>query len=176
MMEKEKWFRTRLWIMTGFMILAGGFLTGYGFQRFLDNRQKITEYQESHVLWKQKLAEGARQEVAWDLRNQELLENMKHVSMEQEIFFEDGSDTGEARISNESGSLFACTVTLIRDATGEVIYQSGLIEPGHYIEKIHLESKLQKGNYPCTAIWVFYAQDDEYIGETAWKTVVIVKN
>lgn len=176
MMEKEKRFQTWLWITAASMILAGGFLTGYGVQQFLDNQNRIAEYEESSVLWKQKLAEGTRQDVAWDLRNQELLEHMKHVSMEREIFFEVGNDTGEARISNGEDSLFASTVTLVRDATGEVIYQSGLIEPGHYIEKIRLESKLQKGQYPCTAIWGFYTQDDEYIGEMAWKTVVVVKN
>lgn len=176
MMEKQQRLQICLLIIAASMILAGGFLTGYGVQQFLVNQYKIAEYEESNVLWKRKLAEGTRQDVAWDLRNLELIEHMKHISMERELFFEDGNETGEARISNGSDSMFASRVTLIRDATGEVIYQSGLIEPGYYIEKIRLESKLKKGYYPCTAIWGFYAQDTEYIGETAWKTVVVIKN
>lgn len=142
----------------------------------VSNRKIRREYVESELQWKQELAEGADGEAARDQRNQSLIENMKYISLERQIYFKTGRDKGTAGISNGSQSKFNCQVTVVRDATGEVLYKSDLIEPGYYIEEIYLKGSLKKGYYPCTAVWSFYSEHDEYAGETAWKIVVIVMN
>lgn len=158
------------------LIVMGSFFMGIGFQRFFDNRKIRTEYQNSELEWKQELFEGLEEDAVRDLRNQALMENMQHVSMERQIFVEAAGAEGTAGISNSKESAFLCTLALIRDATGEIIYESGLIEPGYYIEAVRLGGELKKGYYPCTAVWSFYTEEEEYAGEAAWKIVVIIKN
>ena len=158
------------------LVFMGAFLLGIGVQQFLENNQILSEYRQSDLLWKQELAEGADMDVVRDMRNQELSENMKYLSIEREIHMKSAKDKGNASISNDRRSSYGCTVTLYRDATGEMVYQSGLIEPGYYIETIELSGGLKKGYYPCTAVWSFYTEHEEYAGETAWKIVMIIEN
>lgn len=157
-------------------LLGGAFFTGAGIQKMASNRKIRRDYVQSELQWKQDLAEGVDGEATRDRRNQALIENMEYVSMEHQIYFEVAKTKGTARISNDRQSKFHCRVTVVRDATGEVLYESGLIEPGCYIEEIHLKGSLKKGYYPCTTVWSFYSEHDEYAGETARKIVVIVMN
>lgn len=159
-------------------LLTGGFFIGIGTWTFVENRQLRRSYEQSEVQWKRDLAEGADGAQVRDQRNQELAESMKALSMNRELIFADGGAEAEARIAVGAESHFRCTVSILRDATGELLYESGRIDPGFYIEKIRLDSRLQKGYYPCTAVWSFYAENggrDEYIGETAWKLAVVVE-
>jgi len=156
------------WVMMVFVfLLIGMFLTGVGLQRYIMNQE---------IRNKPEMAEGMEAEEARDLRNRQLVNSMNYVSIEREIYFDRSDTLGEARISNDKESNFGCTVTLIRDATGEEIYHSDIIEPGYYIESIYLNSSLEKGYHPCTVIWSFYTEIDEYVGETARKTVVVIKH
>ncbi len=140
------------------------------------NQKTRTEYAKSELEWKQELAGGEDDAIVRDLRNRELVKNMKYVSLERQIFFDHADAPGKARIANDGKNDFGCTVRIVRDATGEVVYESGLIDPGYYIEEIHLTGGLKQGFYPCTAVWNFYTQGEEYAGETAWKVVVIIKS
>ena len=158
------------------LILIGAFLMGIGIQKFIENSRIRNEYGQSELLWKQELAEGTDVDLVRDLRNQELSENMKYLSIERQIHIKSAENKGSAGISNDRKSSFSCTVSLYRDATGEMIYQSGLIEPGYYIETIQLTGGLKKGYYPCTAVWSFYTEHGEHAGETAWKIVVIIED
>ena len=168
--------RCRLMFVAVTCLLAGSFLVGMGVQKVLSNQKTRKEYLESELEWKQELAEGEEEAVVRDLRNQILVENMKYVSMERQLYFDHADAAGEARIANDEESALSCKATIVRDATGEVIYQSDLIEPGYYIEDIHLSGGLRQGFYPCTAVWSFYTQNEEYAGETAWKVIVIIEN
>lgn len=157
-------------------LLAGAFLVGMGFQKMFSNQRTRKEYIESELEWKQELAEGEEGEIVRDLRNRQLVENMQYVSLERQIFFDHADAAGEARIANEEQSILSCKVTIVRDATGEIVYQSDLIDPGYYIEEIYLTGSLRQGYYPGTAVWSFYTQNGEYAGETACKVVLIIKN
>ncbi|WP_312432222.1 hypothetical protein [Lacrimispora sp.] len=157
-------------------LLAGSFFVGMGLQKMFSNQQTRKEYAKSELEWKQELYEGEDDAIVRDLRNQELVKNMKYVSLERQIYFDHSDEPGEARIANDRKNNFSCTLRIVRDATGEVVYESGLIEPGYYIEEIQLAGGLKQGFYPCTAVWSFYTQGEEYAGETAWKVVVIIKS
>jgi len=163
-------------VLFAICLLGGTFFTGAGIRKTVSNRMLRREYIQSELGWKQELAEGVNEEAVRDRRNQLLTENMEFISLERQIYFDTALAKGTARIFNDSQSKFYCQVTVVRDGTGEVLYESGLIGPGHYIEKIHLKGSLKEGYYPCTAVWRFYSEHDEYVGEIAEKIVVIVIN
>lgn len=168
--------RRCLMFITVISVFTGSFFSGMGLQKMFGNQKLRKEYLNSELEWKQELAEGEDNNIARDLRNRELVENMNCVSLERQLYFDHTDTLGEARIANDIRNKFSCSVRIVRDATGEVVYKSDLIEPGYYIEKIHLTGGLKQGSYPCTAIWSFYTQKEEYAGETAWKVVVIIKS
>ncbi|MGL5437026.1 MAG: hypothetical protein ACRDBO_16890 [Lachnospiraceae bacterium] len=165
-----------LLIVFGMMVFVGSFLIGMGIQRYLSNQAILSEYKNSSLRWKSELLEGTDSEVLRDIRNQELVKNMQYISIERQIFLETSEMAGVARIANDVASSYSCKATIMRDATGEVVYESGLLDPGYYIEEIKLDSNLRKGYYPCTVVWDFYTENEEYAGETAWKIVVIIQN
>lgn len=163
------------WIIVPALVLAGAFFMGMGYQQMRENQRIIDEYENSSLRWKREIAGGMDMAEAKDLQNQILLENRAYVLIEKEIFFEDAQTRGEARISNGEGSVFSCTVTIFEDAGGEVLYESGLIEPGYYIEWIDLSRELKPVHYPCMAVWSFYSAEGEFAGELAEDVVVVVK-
>lgn len=64
----------------------------------------------------------------------------------------------------ENPNRFAVTVS--RDDTGEVLYQSGYLDPGQYIDTAPLDVIPPKGAYECTAIFETYSleEDHHYLG------------
>jgi hypothetical protein len=166
----------QLLIIAVCLILTGSFLTGIGLQRMISNVKIRNEYRDSQLKWKNELLIGAEEDEVRDMKNQMLAENMKYVSIEREIYVDSSDSEAEARISNGIQSSYSCKIKLLRDATGEIIYESGLIDPGFYIETIGLSGSLKKGYYPCTVIWSFYTDEEEFAGEAAWKVVVIIRD
>lgn len=64
----------------------------------------------------------------------------------------------------ENQNRFSVTVT--RDDTNEVVYKSGYLDPGQYIDTAPLDVIPEKGAYECTAIFDTYSleEDHHYIG------------
>lgn len=102
-------------------------------------------------------------------------EGMFNISIANIVQFADGASEGELRIENVPNNRYLMKVVITRDEQGDVIYESGLIEPNHHIQKAKLDVDLDKGDYPCTA--VFYAYDretEELVGQAAAKLTVSV--
>lgn len=164
-----------LWAFIVMCFVLGAFCIGNGMVLYLNSE---TEQQKKDY-W---LGQGAAMEdnldpVQRDLWNRSLLENRKYLTMENHLYTNTGDYRCEARISNASGSILRCTVTVIRNSTSEILYQSKLIDPGYYIEEIEFTTKLREGYYPCTIVWSFYELEGEYIiGEMAENAVVIVQD
>lgn len=164
---REKW----LWGIVSICLLVGGFLLGIGTAGFWNQRSAALSGKTPGF------SASAHTETLYerDRRNQLLAENRKYVSIEKEVVFEDGKAFGYAGISNGEESQMSCRVTMIQDGTGEILYQSRLIDPGYYIKEIQLQTMLQKGHYSCTALWNFYeGESDLPIGNMAEKIVIIV--
>lgn len=162
-----------LWLLTAAFVTTGSFFFGLGAASFVDQAAR------PELLRKEQLPRltGGGEESPYerDRRNALLVENMGYVSMERELVFEQGDSLGYAGIENGTDSQLGCTITLIRDGTGEILYHSKVLDPGYYIENIHLQTHLRKGYYPCTVVWSFYEQEaDLPIGNTAGKAVVII--
>lgn len=104
-------------------------------------------------------------------------EGMFNISIAAEVFFDRGDSAGTVRIENIQANLYHMQVTVTLDSTSEVLYESGAIKPGQYIEKIGLAKELARGRYPATA--TFTALDQKTlkpIGTAAAKIELVIEN
>lgn len=89
----------------------------------------------------------------------------------------DSSGRCLARIENKPENENSARVQIVRTATGEVLYESGLIDPGYYVEYIDLNTKLRAGWYPCRVVWEFYDPATlQPVGKAAQSAVLIVED
>ncbi|MFR4595926.1 MAG: hypothetical protein ACLT8T_11060 [Oscillospiraceae bacterium] len=83
--------------------------------------------------------------------NEKVAEGMINISMNTAPYFEDGTADGNLMIVNESINNYPQKVQVIRNDTGEQIYESGAIAVGSKIEHAKLNTTLPAGTYECTA-------------------------
>ncbi|MBS4986576.1 MAG: hypothetical protein ACLTC4_23865 [Hungatella hathewayi] len=97
--------------------------------------------------------------------NQVVEEGMLAFSVNATPFMKNGASTANLLIENPPGNGKRFTITIRRNDTGEVIYQSGYLDPEQYIDDVPLDVVLPKGEYACTAYFDAYRIDDNaYIG------------
>ena len=83
--------------------------------------------------------------------NEKVAEGMINISMNTAPYFEDGTSEGNVMIVNESINNYPQKVQIVRNDTGEQIYQSNAIPVGSKIERAQLDVALPAGTYECTA-------------------------
>ena len=83
--------------------------------------------------------------------NEKVAEGMINISMNTAPYFEDGTSEGNVMIVNESINNYPQKVQIVRNDTGEQIYQSNAIPVGLKIERAKLDVALPAGTYECTA-------------------------
>ena len=83
--------------------------------------------------------------------NEKVAEGMINISANTAPIFEDGSSEGNLMLVNESVNNYPQKVQIIRNDTGEQIYESGAIAVGSKIERAKLDVVLPAGTYECTA-------------------------
>lgn len=107
--------------------------------------------------------------------NRVVEEGMFDISIASDVTFADGQAEGELRIENVPGNRYLMEVELTRDDTGEVLYTSGLIEPGYHIQAAPLAVDPGPGEYACTAVFTALdAQTEEVVGSAAAQVRVTV--
>lgn len=94
------------------------------------------------------------------LLNEKVQEGMVNISINPEPKFANGRAEGNLAIENIPGNHYALQVDIQLNDTGEIVYQSGLIDPGFYINRAKLNKNLSKGDYPATAIFTAYYVDE----------------
>ncbi|WP_165063080.1 hypothetical protein [Adlercreutzia sp. ZJ154] len=102
-------------------------------------------------------------------------EGMFNISIASVIQFEEGTSVGTAYIENVPGNHYLMQVTITDDDTGDVLYESGVLQPNQYIENITLTKDLEAGSYDATA--TFKALDEttyEEVGQAAAKVTINV--
>ena len=71
-------------------------------------------------------------------------------------------------IENPSNQGKLIRVEIWRNDTEEIIYETGAIQPGNYVESAPLKKELPPGQYDCTARFYAYKEENEsYIGQAA---------
>ena len=83
--------------------------------------------------------------------NEKVAEGMINISMNTAPYFENGTAEGNLMLVNESINLYPQKVQIVRNDTGEQIYESGAIAVGSKIERAKLDVVLPAGTYECTA-------------------------
>lgn len=120
--------------------------------------------------------EGMSQREIEELMQNKVEESMLSISINTTPEFPDGASPGTLRIENSAANRYNMTVLIVRDDTGETIYQSAGIRPGQMIEEDKLDVQLAKGDYPCTATFTAYeTENNTAMGEAAARLTVRVK-
>ena len=83
--------------------------------------------------------------------NEKVAEGMINISANTAPIFEDGASEGNLMLVNESINNYPQKVQIVRNDTGEQIYESGAIAVGSKIERARLDVVLPAGTYECTA-------------------------
>lgn len=109
--------------------------------------------------------------------NNKVAEGMINISANTAPIFEDGASEGNLMLVNESINNYPQMVQIIRNDTGEQIYQSNAIPVGSKIERARLDVDLPAGTYECTAY--FHNLDPEtgdIIGTAGAIITITIKN
>ena len=109
--------------------------------------------------------------------NNKVAEGMINISANTAPIFEDGSSEGNLMLVNESINNYPQKVQIVRNDTGEQIYESGAIAVGSKIERAKLDVVLPAGTYECTAY--FHNLDPEtgdIIGTAGAIITITIKN
>ena len=83
--------------------------------------------------------------------NEKVAEGMINISMNTAPYFENGTAEGNLMLVNESINLYPQKVQIVRNDTGEQIYETGALANGSKIERAKLDVVLPAGTYECTA-------------------------
>ena len=109
--------------------------------------------------------------------NEKVAEGMINISMNTAPYFEDGKAEGNVMIVNESINNYPQKVQIVRNDTGEQIYQSNAIPVGSKIERAKLDVALPAGTYECTAYFHNLDPDTgEIIGTAGAIINITIKN
>ena len=109
--------------------------------------------------------------------NNKVAEGMINISANTAPIFEDGSSDGNLMLVNESINNYPQKVQIVRNDTGEQIYESDAIAIGSKIERAKLDVDLPAGTYECTAY--FHNLDPEsgaIIGTAGAIITITIKN
>ena len=109
--------------------------------------------------------------------NNKVSEGMINISMNTAPYFENGTVEGNLMLVNESINNYPQKVQIVRNDTGEQIYESGAITVGSKIERARLDVDLPAGTYECTAY--FHNLDPEsgaIIGTAGAIITITIKN
>ncbi len=97
---------------------------------------------------------------------QQLDEGMIAFSINTSPVFATGGSEGNLMLENPGNNAKLLVVEIYLDDTQELIYQSGAIPVGAYIENAGLNKVLEPGQYAATAYFKAYREDDQsYIGQ-----------
>ena len=109
--------------------------------------------------------------------NEKVAEGMINISANTAPIFEDGASEGNLMLVNESINNYPQKVQIVRNDTGEQIYESDAIAVGNKIERAKLDVVLPAGTYECTAY--FHNLDPEsgaIIGTAGAIITITIKN
>lgn len=167
--SKNKKNKKRILILLLLLLFGGVLLFGYN---YFNKDSDIYKDRDAQL----GILPGMSEKEIQQKLNTVVSEGMMNVSINPQPVFPDGKSEGNLRIENIKQNHYSYKVTIMRDDTGEEIYQSGLLQPGYYIENAKLSKPLTKGKYPATARFLAYEKTDEKpIGSAVVKISIVVE-
>lgn len=97
-----------------------------------------------------------------------------NISIASDIEFENAAAEGTAYIENVPNNPYDIQVTITDTESGDVVYESPVIAPNNYVEKIRLSKELSAGEHDATA--TFAALDKETGEQKGTASAVITLN
>lgn len=95
------------------------------------------------------------------------------VEISATMVFQDGRDVGIMNIANPENNIYNMIVDIYINETNKLIYKSGVLKPGDYIENDNLKVFLEKGVYDATAVVKAVAPNtNDVIGEVAFDITI----
>jgi len=155
--QKEKKKNKLVWVIILLLLLLIGVGGGIYYQ--------ITKESELDRLARDEMAlggllPGKSDDEITDIISEKVAEGMVDIEILSGPVFEYGGKKGRIGVANSESNRYSFQVTIRLDDTGESIYESGLIDPGFYVEYIELSKTLQPGDYPATATFTTYSLDE----------------
>lgn len=118
--------------------------------------------------------EGKSNDEIEEALNRVVEEGYMNISINVNPTFVNGTAEGTLQIENGPANKYDQYVTITRDDTGEIIYKSGLLPPNHHIQEDVLLANLEAGDYPCTASFVAYDEEQNEVGMASAKITITV--
>lgn len=156
-MEKEKKKSKLLWIIMFLLLVLIGIGAGVYYQMTKDHN--LSRLTRDELALGGMLPGKTDQEIA-DILNSKVTEGMVDIGIAASPIFEHGGKKGRIAIENIEANRYSFQIDLRLNDTREIIYRSGLIDPGFHIEYIELNKTLPAGTYPATAHFVTYSLDE----------------
>ena len=171
--QKEKKKSKLLWIIIFLLLLLVGVASGIYYQMTKDDN--LSRLTRDELALGGMLPGKTDQEIS-DILSTKVAEGMVDIGISAGPVFEYGGKKGRIAIENIAANHYSFQVDIRLDDTEDIIYQSGLIDPGFYIEYIELNKKLQAGDYQATAHFTTYSLDEteDKISEANVKIVLHV--
>ena len=136
---------------------------------------------QSGIVYDDSAVEGG-----WETLSQEEIEQrlndkvqagMINISCNTAPYFKDGKGEGNVMLVNESINNYPQKVQIVRNDTGEQIYESDAIAVGNKIERAKLDVVLPAGTYECTAYFHnLDPESGEIIGTAGAIITITIKN
>lgn len=155
--KKEKGGKRAVVALVLVVVLLLG-LIGGGLWYFLVYSAKSPLAREEDALGG--LLAGLPQEEWGDALNDVVEEGQVLLGIAAEPVFEYNGKKGRIGIENDAANRYSFQVTITEDTTGDVLYESGIIDPGYYIEYIELNKVLAAGDYSATAVFTTYSLEE----------------
>lgn len=118
--------------------------------------------------------DGRSKEV--DDLNKMVEDGMITISMNADPVFENGSAKGSLSIENDKSNKRPQIIQIYKDSDGELIYTSGLIPVGKFLNSAALDVKLPKGDYKCTAYFNAMNEDGTIAGTAGANITIHILN
>lgn len=119
--------------------------------------------------------ENMTEEEIQEALNRVVENSMFEVSINPRMVMEHSKSKCDLRILNVPSNYYLMTVKITLDSTGETIYETGAIEPNHYIDIDYLDIEMPVGTNAATAHFTAYdPQTNEEQGGVSVKVSIIV--
>lgn len=170
--DNEKNKKLRLFAILGVLVIVGAASGIYFGTRQNTGRNPLA--QDELALGG--MLPGKSEDEIRDLLDAKIGEGMVDIGVAVEPIFEENGKKGRLGIENIETNRYSFQVKLTLDQSGELIYESGLIKPGYFVEFVELTKKLEAGDYPATAVFSTYSlgESNDRIAETDVKLLLHV--
>jgi len=143
---------------------------------FISNKNKSNVNVQGGIL-KEGIIPGYTEEEIKAIMQRKADESTFSFEINSRPIFKDGKSEGNLRIANPPYNKYAINVEIKLDSNGKSVFNSGKINPNHYIEYAKLTKKLKAGEYDATAIINAYdTNTGEFKGTSAAKLIIKIES